>query len=57
MHNKVYELIAELYLDLILGNNPYEKSVFAGVNRSVIEFINFIGRTLNSRGPTNMDIS
>lgn len=54
MQNKVYEFITKLYPDFILGNKTFQKSIFAGVNRSVTKFMNFVGRALNLKEPANI---
>lgn len=44
-----YELIAELYPELELGDHPYQRSAFAGIDKYVIGFVNSVGGALNSR--------
>lgn len=47
----------ELYLDFVLRNNLYQRSIFTDINRFIIKFMNFVEEVLNFKGPGNIDIS
>lgn len=49
--NSVYELIAESYPCLVLGDRPYQSSVFAEYERFAIESKNSWGGGSSSKAP------